>query len=220
VGQGDAGSVLIRGVRPGGTTCIIGSGSMALMAALLARLDDPVVRMGRASEIVFVVRSPRKADFIRTMLPDQPIATVVCEDQTRMPAAVVEQYGPLFTRRTGRPFRGFDDLIVCAGDSETIGLAHQLITHTGARIMAFAGTRGPCSIESGAWHYGNAGILGTSGCNTKMVEISLGLFARGSLDVSRLAGRAYTFDDLRAPGGVEKFFSDKYLRPCLEPNRT
>ena len=74
-------------------------------------------------------------------------------------------------------------------------------------------------IESGVWHYGNAGVLGTSGCNTRMMEVALGLFARGTLDPTRLAGRVYTFADLQSPGGIETFFGDKHLRPCLEPNR-
>jgi threonine dehydrogenase-like Zn-dependent dehydrogenase len=219
VGQDATGSVLVKGVRPGGVTCVIGSGSMALMAAMFANMHDPVIRMGRASEIVFIVRSPAKADFVRKILHDQPVATVVCEDQARMAAAVNEQYAPAYTRRTGRPFRGFDDVIVCAGDAETVAISHQLITHTGGRLMMFAGTRGACSVDSGVWHYGNAGVIGTSGCNTKMLEISLGLFARGSLDAARLAGKAYTFDDLRQPGGVEAFFGDKHLRPCLEPGK-
>jgi len=219
VGQNATGSVLVKGVRPGGVTCVVGSGSMALMAAMFANMDDPVIRMGRASEIVFVVRSREKADFVRKILHDQPVAMVVCADQRSMKAAIQEQYAAAYTKRTGRSFRGFDDVIVCAGDAETVAISHQLITHTGGRLMMFAGTRGACSVDSGVWHYGNAGVIGTSGCNTKMVEICLGLFARGSLDAARLAGRAYTFDDLRAPGGVEAFFADKHLRPCLEPNR-
>lgn len=219
IGQDATGSMLVKGVRPGGVTCVIGSGSMALMSAMFANMDDPVIKMGRAKEIVFIVRSPAKADFVRKILHDQPVATVVCEDQTKMASAVKEQYGPAYTRRMGQPFRGFDDVIVCAGDAETVAISHQLITHTGGRLMMFAGTRGACSVDSGVWHYGNAGVIGTSGCNTKMVEISLGLFARGSLDAARLGGKSYTFDDLRKPGGIEAFFADKYLRPCLEPNR-
>jgi threonine dehydrogenase-like Zn-dependent dehydrogenase len=219
VGQDATGSVLVKGVRPGGVTCVIGSGSMALMAAMFANMDDPVIEMGRAAEIVFVVRSREKADFVRRILHDQPIATVVCDDQAGMPAAVVEQYGPAYHKRTGKPFRGFDDVIVCAGDAETVALSHRMIAHTGGRLMMFAGTRGSCSIDSGVWHYGNAGVIGTSGCNTRMLEIGLGLFARRSIDAARLAGKAYTFDDLRKPGGIEAFFADKHLRPCLEPGK-
>ena len=218
LGQDAAGSILLKGVRPGGITCVIGSGAMALMSGLLATLDDPVVKMGRAREVVFVVRSPAKADFVRRMLPQMPLRTVVCAEAGELPQAVRRQYAPDHQARFGRPFRGFDDVILAAGDARTVAAAHEIITHTGGRLMMFAGTRGPCTLESGVWHYGNAGVVGTSGCNTRMMEVALGLFARRSLDPTPLAGRAWTFDDLRKPGGIEAFFADKHLRPCLVPN--
>jgi len=219
VGQNDCGSILVRGVRPGGVTCVIGSGSMAMMAGLIATMDDPVVHMGRAREVVFIVRSRAKADLVRRILHDRPILTVICDHQGDLKDAIQRQYGPYCAHRVGRRFAGFDDVIVAAGDADTIAAAHSLLAPTGGRVLAFAGTRGPCTLDSGVWHYGNAGVIGTSGCNTKMMEIALGLFCRGSLNPSRLAGRAYRFADLAAPGGIEAFFSDKHLRPCLEPGR-
>jgi threonine dehydrogenase-like Zn-dependent dehydrogenase len=141
----------------------------------------------------------------------------VCAEQDNLPQTIREQYAGKYEKDTGQPFRGFDDVILGAGDAETVGISHELIASTGARLMMFAGTRGPTQVDSGVWHYANAGVIGTSGCNTKMMEISLGLFARGSLDPSRLAGKIYTFDDLKAEGGIEAFFGDKNLRPCLEP---
>ncbi len=218
VGQDAGGSIPVKGVRQGGLTCVIGSGSMALMAGQLALLNDPILKMGRGREVVFVVRSEAKAHLVKTILSDHPVATVICQDEARLSAVLAEQYAPSFARRFGRPFQGFDDVIIAAGDAQTVAHAHSLIVPTGGRILAFAGTRGPCTIESGVWHYGNAGIVGTSGCNTKMMEIVLGLFARGSLQPQPLAGKIYTFADLRKPGGIEAFFNDKNLRPCLDPN--
>jgi threonine dehydrogenase-like Zn-dependent dehydrogenase len=217
VGQDDTGSIFMKGVRPDGIACVIGSGSMALMAGLLATMDDSIVRMGKAREAVYVVRSQAKADFVRDILHDRAVATVICEDEAALPQAVQQQYGRVFTEKTGQAFRGFDDVIVAAGDAATVATAHRLLAPTGGRLMAFAGTRGPCQVDSATWHYGNAGTVGTSGCNTKMVEIALGLFARRSLDPSRLAGRAYRFEDLKAPSGVKAFFGDKHLRPYLMP---
>jgi threonine dehydrogenase-like Zn-dependent dehydrogenase len=219
VGQDATGSILVKGARPGGVTCVIGSGSMALMAGQLATLDDPIVRMGIAREVVFVVRSRTKADLVRSILEDRPVSTVICVDEARLSAAIAEQYAPSYKARFGRDFPGFDDVIIAAGGAQTVGDVHKLITHTGGRLQAFAGTRGPCTVESGVWHYGNAAIIGTSGCNTKMMEVVLGLFARGSLQPEPLAGKVYTFDDLRRPGGISAFFDDKNLRPCLAPNR-
>src|SRR2546423_11148037 len=92
-----------------------------------------------------------------------------------------------------------------------------MIAPTGGRVLTFAGTRGPCQIESGVWHYGNAGVLGTSGCNTKMMEIALGLLVRRSIDVKPLSGRGWTFADFKEHG-TAAFFQDTYLRPKLLPN--
>jgi threonine dehydrogenase-like Zn-dependent dehydrogenase len=117
----------------------------------------------------------------------------------------------------GRPFRGFDDVILCAGNGDTLAAAHGLIAPTGGRIMAFAGTRGPCKVESGVWHYGNAAVMGTSGCNTKMMELALELLKRGSIDVRSLSGHGYSFSDLEQQG-TAAFFEDQYLRPKLLPN--
>lgn len=219
VGQDAQGSILVKGCRPGGLACVIGSGSMALMAGQLAALDDdPLLRMGRAREVVFIVRSQAKADLVRSILCDRPIQTVICKND-RLREAVAAQYAPSCQTRFGKPFQGFDDVILAAGGPQTVADCHALLVPTGGRILAFAGTRGPCTIESGVWHYGNAGIVGTSGCNTRMMEIVLGLFARRSLQPEPLAGKVYTFDDLRKPGGIQAFFDDKRLRPCLEPNR-
>lgn len=218
VGQDHTGSILVKGVRPAGIACVIGSGSMALMAGQLATLDDPILKMGRAREVVFIVRSQAKADLVRSILRDRPVSTVICPDEAVLPAAISGQYARSFEARFSRPFQGFDDVILAAGDAGTVAHAHRLIAPTGSRILAFAGTRGQCTVESGAWHYGNAGIVGTSGCNTKMMEIVLGLFARRSLQPEPLAGKTYTFADLRKPGGVEVFFDDNHLRPCLTPN--
>ena len=214
VAQNESGSVLVKGAKPGGVACVIGSGAMALMSAQLATLDDRIVRMGRAREVVFIVRSQAKADFVRKTLPEIPISTIICENQAEMLQAVRTQYRPA----DGGTFSGFDDVVLAAGNADAVALAPQLIAPTGGRLMMFAGTRGPCTIESGVWHYGNAAVLGTSGCNTKMLEVSLGLFARRTLDVARLAGKGYTFADLKAEGGIAAFFADKHLRPYLAPN--
>jgi len=86
---------------------------------------------------------------------------------------------------------------------------------TGTRIHAFAGTRGPITVESGFWHYGNAATSGTSGCNTKAMENVVGMIERG-LELERFSGKRYTFGDLESD--PMKFFGDTYLRPLLLPN--
>jgi threonine dehydrogenase-like Zn-dependent dehydrogenase len=142
---------------------------------------------------------------------------VIAESDQTMVEAIRSQFQPQQPDPYGRELRGFDDVILAAGGPETVAVAHELLAPTGGRILTFAGTRGPCQIESGVWHYGNAGVSGTSGCNTKMMEVALGLLARGSIDVSRLSGHAYTFAHLKEKG-AGAFFQDRYLRPKLLPN--
>lgn len=218
LGQDNSGSILHKGVMPGGTTCVIGSGSMGILSIMLALINDKVLGMAPAAEVVAVVRSREKADLIQRIVSDPRVVPVFCQDESQLPQVVAEVMGPRYQRRTGRPFRGFDDVIIAAGSARTIAISHSLLAPTGARIMAFAGTRGECTIESGVWHYANAGISGTSGSNTKMLELALGLFQRSGIAVERLAGKGYIFDDLTTPAGIRAFFEDKHLRPYLLPN--
>ena len=216
LGQDANGSVLKKGVMPGGLTLVVGSGSMAMMAAKLALMDDAALDVGGARQVVIAVRSDSKRDLVHQGMNDPRAVCVVAHND----AALVDlpaTFKPQQLDPYGRPFRGFDDVILCAGGADTLATTHRLIAPTGGRIMAFAGTRGPCQIESGVWHYGNAAVMGTSGCNTKMMELSLQLLERGSIDVRPLSGRTYTFADL-TERGTAAFFEDQLLRPKLLPN--
>jgi hypothetical protein len=143
---------------------------------------------------------------------DSRVSCVVFERDEDLPRAVRSHFTGVDPE-----FGGFDDVILAAGGAATVGVAHQLLAPTGGRILTFAGTRGPVSLESGVWHYANAGVLGTSGCNTKMMEIALGMMARRTIDLRGLSGRTYTFADLIAHGAAP-FFLDQHLRPALDPN--
>ncbi|MGQ9628904.1 MAG: hypothetical protein ACUVXI_01160 [bacterium] len=217
--QGPRGSVLKKGVLPGGVVAVIGSGSMAIMAGMISLMKDEMIEVGGAGEVVFLVRSHHKAELISSIIRDARVKFVITppgrSDEEAL-TSIREQYAEDYKRRRGEDFRGFDDVIVAAGGKETIGLAHKIVAPTGARVLAFAGTRGEIPMESGFWHYGNAGTSGTSGCNTKMMEIVLGLLQRRSLSLGKLSGKSYTFEDLIE--GIETFFNDTHLRPKLLPN--
>jgi len=216
LGQDARGSVLKKGMLPGGVALVIGSGSMAMMAAKLALMEDPVLDVGGARQVVVAVRSAGKQALVDRVLADPRATCVVVPDDAAL-AGLAAGFVPRQADPYGRPFRGFDDVILCAGGGDTLAVAHDLMAPTGGRVLAFAGTRGACRIESGIWHYGNAAVMGTSGCNTKMMELAIGLLARGSVDLRSLSGRAYTFADLEA-GGTAAFFEDQLLRPKLLPN--
>ncbi|HID21402.1 MAG TPA: hypothetical protein EYP14_03265 [Planctomycetaceae bacterium] len=220
VGQNDDGVILKKGVMRDGVTAVIGSGSMAILAGRYALMDDERIDVGGAREVVFFVRSERKRALVRERVDSDSVFFVISErdasDETVL-RNLREQYASSYRERWGRTFEGFDDVIVCAGGADTVRLAHKMLTHTGGRVMAFAGTRGPIEMESGLWHYGNAGTIGTSGCNTKMMEIVLGLLARGSMCLKGLTGRVYTLKEVGE--NPEVFFCDNYLRPAIAPNR-
>ena len=219
LGQDHRGSMLKKGVLPGGITAVIGSGSMAIMAGMMALMEDEIIEVGGAGEVVFFVRSQDKVDLMRKVINDKRISFVIfpkgASDDDVL-KCLREQYAPLYRKRYGEDFVGFDDVMVAAGDKNTLAMAHRMITHTGGRVLAFAGTRGSVTLESGVWHYGNAGVVGTSGSNTKMMEIALGLIERRSLSLAKLSGKTYTFSDLKK--GIEPFFTDTYLRPKIVPN--
>lgn len=216
-GQSDTGALFKKGVMPGGVTAIIGSGSMAMMAAMMALMDDPIIEVGGASEVVFFVRSQEKADLVQRIVNDPRVHAVIATEDEHMRQAAASQYAPAYRSRWQREFRGFDDVVVAAGDASTLAQAHRLIAPTGARVLAFAGTRGEATFDSSIWHYGNAGTVGNSGCNTKMMEIVLGLLQRRSLNLEPLSGHEYTLAQLKEEG-PEGFFADRHLRPRLNPN--
>ncbi|MCE9544517.1 MAG: hypothetical protein K8T25_03195 [Planctomycetia bacterium] len=217
IGQDDRGSILKRGVMPGGLTLIIGSGSMAAMAGKLALMDDPVIEVGGTREVLFIVRSQEKRDLILKLMNDPRVSCLVVDEDRQIPSTVASHYLPHTPDPYGRAFAGFDDVILAAGGAQTVAVAHELLAPTGSRLLTFAGTRGPCEVESGVWHYKNAGVLGTSGCNTKMMEIALGILSRRSLDLTPLSGRSWTFADLQEKG-TAGFFEDRWLRPKLLPS--
>jgi threonine dehydrogenase-like Zn-dependent dehydrogenase len=216
LGQDAQGSVLKKGMLPGGLALVVGSGSMAMMAAKLALMQDAALDVGGARQVVIAVRSDDKRQLVDQVMSD-PLATCVVAKDDAALIELLKTFKPHESDPYGRPFRGFDDVILCAGGADTLAATHRLIAPTGGRILAFAGTRGACQIESGVWHYGNAAVMGTSGCNTKMMELALQLLERGSIDVRPLSGRAYTFADLKQQG-TAAFFQDQLLRPKLLPN--
>lgn len=191
------------------------------MAGKLALLNDSVLEIGGAREVAFVVRSESKRELVQQIFGnDARVSTIVAAKDTELKAALDVQFRPSTIDPYGRDSScnpGFDDVILAAGSAHTLAAAHGVIASTGARILAFAGTRGAMEIESGVWHYSNAGLSGTIGCNTKMMELGLGLLSRGALSLEALSGNVYNFETL-AQQGTAAFFQDQYLRPRLDPN--
>jgi len=209
-GQGNHGNILKTGVKREGVTAVIGSGAMGFIAAALALSRDEKVPVGHAAKVVMLVRSDYKAELGGKLFGEgEPLEFLIDPPGTK-PEEIVRHMRSVY----GAEF-GFDDIVLAGGAAETLALAHMLGKDTGTRIHAFAGTRGPITVESGFWHYGNAATSGTSGCNTKAMENVVGMIERG-LELERFSGKRYTFGDLESD--PMKFFGDTYLRPLLLPN--
>jgi len=212
-GQDEKGNMMKKGVRRDGVTVIVGSGAMAFIAAELALTVDEKMQVGGASKVIMFVRSEEKAVLGERLLGSRfggKIEYFVYDSNQPHQENVrrfVEEYGKSST---------VDDVVVAAGDSRAVELAHRLVSGTGWRIHAFAGTRGDISVESGVWHYSNAGTSGTSGCNTRAMGNVLRMIERGTIELSRFSGNKYAFSDLERD--TSRFFVDRYLRPALLPN--
>ena len=214
LGQDERGTILKKGVLPGGTTLVVGSGTLALLAVRYALMEDPLIEIGGAGRVAVAVRSEAKRDLVKRFFPEQRVTCLIADTDEALGAAV-----SLYRRAAleqAADFRGFDDVILAAGDGRTLATVHRLLAPTGGRILAFAGTRGAVGVDAAVWHYQAAGTVGSSGCNTKAMENVLGLVERGSLALGDLAGKAYSLADLERDG-PEPFFTDRHLRPCLCP---
>ena len=208
--QGPRGNLMKKGVKRGGHTAVIGSGAMAFMAAQMALHVDEMIEVGGAAKVTMLVRSDEKCALGRRLFPREPRLDFVLNAPGSSDAAVArrvrERYGPDF---------GFDDVILAAGDAATLALAHKLVAGSNWRVHAFAGTRGPAEMDSGCWHYGNAGTHGTSGCNTKAMENVIGMVERG-FALAKFSGKTYALPALR--DDPLPFFEDTHLRPVLSPS--
>ena len=211
-GQNGKGNIMKKGVRRDGVTVIVGSGAMGFIAAEVALTMDEKMQVGGASKVIIFVRSEEKAKLGERLL--------LSKFGDRVDFFVYDSLRP--HGENVRRFRGeyvgvpVDDVVVAAGDARAIELAHRIVSSTGWRIHAFAGTHGYIRVPSGVWHYGNAGTSGTSGCNTRAMENVLKMIERGTIDLPKFSGNRYTFKDLQRD--TTSFFTDKYLRPALLPN--
>ena len=211
-GQDEEGNIMKKGVSRGGVTLIVGSGTMAFIAAEVALTMDGKMKVGGASKVIMFVRSKEKATLGEKLL--------MGKFGDRIEFFVYDSLSPhgenvrRFKKEYGKI--SVDDVIVAAGDVRAVELAHRMVSGTGWRIHVFAGTHGYIKVPSGVWHYSNAGTSGTSGCNTRAMENVLGMIERGTIALSRFSGKRYTFTDLQRD--PSRFFDDRYLRPALLPN--
>ncbi|MFC1452049.1 alcohol dehydrogenase catalytic domain-containing protein [Verrucomicrobiota bacterium] len=203
--------IFCSGIRPGGRTLIIGSGTLAMIYGRLARLEG-------AAEVWFLVRSEGKRELLASVLGAWPRVKIV-PDHSDMPlpekieveVRVAEELSEL----TGGSL--FDDVILAAPSVDAQRLMFLLLNPDGYGVaVCFAGLHEPVDralVDN--LHYRLAKAVGTSGCSTRSMETILRRLSDGSLSLKGFTcPHHYTLRD-----DPEVFFQTKAdgRKPMLYP---
>jgi L-iditol 2-dehydrogenase len=196
------------GIRPGGSVCIIGSGTLSMIYARLALLEG-------AGKVVIVVRSVDKARLVREKLgssvtiyeaprlgDDASAATRKAED------AIVAD----LTKLTDSYL--FDDVVSANASPAAQRLMLRLYTPEGYAVGAcFGGTHALVDAANiDVNHYRAAKTIGTSGCSTDGMRTVLKWLSSGRLTLEGMVSpRHYTLAD-----DPHEFFTvENGLKPAL-----
>lgn len=193
VGVDAEGRHIVRsGIRPGGRTLIIGSGTLAMIYGRLARLEG-------AAEVWFLVRSQSKATLLGCSLGVWPRFEIVPDygslplpEKLRTEAGIAQKFSEL----TGGAL--FDDVVLAAASADAERLMLQLLNPDGYGVAAcFAGLHRPVELAMvDHLHYRMAKAVGTSGCSTRSMETVLQWVTRGKLSLKGLVcPHRYTLND-------------------------
>jgi L-iditol 2-dehydrogenase len=193
VGVDEEGRHIIRsGIKRGGRTLIIGSGTLAMVYAQLSRMEG-------AAEIWLIVRSCYKADLIAEVLGDWPKFKIVA-DYSALPLTEKLHMEAELERELAEATRGelFDDVILACPSLDAQRLMFQLLNPNGYGVAAcFAGLHERSEqAQVDLLHYRIGKAVGTSGCSTQTMETVLGWLASGRLSLKGFAcPHHYTLDD-------------------------
>jgi len=183
VGVDAEGRHIVRsGIRQGGRTLIIGSGTLAMMYGLLARLDG-------AAEVWYLVRSQAKAASLAQYLGTWPKFEVVPDyaslplpEKHKTETAIAQKFSDL----TGGAL--FNDVVLAAASVDGERLMFKLLNQDGYAVAnCFAGLHKPLEqpmVDN--LHYRMAKAVGSSGCSTRSMETILGWLGQGRLSLKGL----------------------------------
>ena len=167
VGVDEEGRHLFKaGPREGGSACVIGSGTVSMIYALLLRL------LGSA-EVFVVVRSEKKARLVHEVLGDS-VRTVISpsysDSSLEEKLEIERQLAETLAEANGG--RLFDDVVAACADPDAQRLMLQLYNTSGYAVGAcFGGTHGLVEgANMDSHHYRSAATIGTSGCSTRSME--------------------------------------------------
>ncbi|HVP17776.1 MAG TPA: alcohol dehydrogenase catalytic domain-containing protein [Spirochaetia bacterium] len=214
VGADKEGRHIMRaGIRPGGNTCIIGSGTVSMIYARLAFLEG-------AGKVVVIVRSAEKARLVREKLGSEVIiyeAPRTPEDASSATRAAEDVIVDDMDRLTDSYL--FDDVVSANASATSQRLLLRLYTPEGYAVGAcFGGTHNlvdAANIDSN--HYRAAKTIGTSGCSTNSMKTVLAWLSGGRLSLrGMISPRHYTLAD-----DPHEFFTvESGLKPALYMEET
>jgi len=180
------------GIQPGGNMCIIGSGTLGMMYARLARLEG-------AGRIVMVVRSEYKKKLVEEVLSD--IVEVYIAPRTAEHASPQTlEAEDLIVGELSELTDGylFDDVIAACASPAAQRLMLRLYSPEGYAVGAcFGGTHqlvDAANLDTN--HYRAAKTMGTSGCSTDSMKTILNWLASRRLDLRGFISRqSFTLED-------------------------
>jgi threonine dehydrogenase-like Zn-dependent dehydrogenase len=180
------------GVRPGGNVCVIGSGTVGMIYALLAILEG-------AKQIVMVVRSEAKEKLVKSLLGEKAevyVAPGLADDASPGTLAAEAAVVLELARLTGGYL--FDDVVAACAAASAQRLMLKLYTREGYAVGAcFGGTHqlvDAADIDTN--HYRAGKTIGTSGCSTSCMKTVLKWLGTRQLDLNDfMASRRFTLDD-------------------------
>lgn len=193
IGVDPDGRHLMRGgIRPGGNTCIIGSGTVSMIYARLAVLEG-------AGRVVVVVRSAEKARLVRqTLGSDVSIyeAPRTAEDASPQTRTAEDAIVADLSRLTDSYL--FDDVVCANASAAAQRLMLRLYTPEGYAVGAcFGGTHALVDAANlDLNHYRAAKTIGTSGCSTDGMKTVLAWLSAGRLRLTgMISPRHFSLDD-------------------------
>jgi len=197
------------GIKPGGNACVIGSGTVSLIYALLCRLEG-------AANVFVLVRSEKKKELVRQLLGEW-VRVVAIGDYSRksLPEKLAEEERIVARLKDETDGYLFDDVIPACPDANAQRLMLKLYTPEGYAVGAcFGGTHELVeSADIDQNHYRSAKTIGTSGCSTRAMETIARWLGEGRMTFRGLTDpRHFTFRD-----DPEEFFTASGLKPILYP---
>jgi L-iditol 2-dehydrogenase len=203
--------IIHSGILKGGRTLIVGSGTLAAIYGLLARIEG-------AAEVWFIVRSQGKADLLTGLLGDwarfkivPPYASLPLPEKLKVEEGVAKEFADLTHGEW------FNDVVLAAPSEDAERLMFIMLNPDGYGVAScFAGLHKPTEqalVDN--LHYRMAKAVGTSGCSTRTMETILKWLASGKLSMKGLTcPHPYTLKDDPA-----EFFQTKAdgRKPMLYP---